>query len=66
VVVVADDAATADALSTALYVLGPERAEAFCARHPEVGAIVVLPGSTGQTVEVRTLNLPAEQWQIFE
>ena len=33
-----DDAATADALSTAFYVLGPEKTEAFCDRHPEVAA----------------------------
>jgi len=44
--VVANDAATADALSTALYVLGVERAERFCRAHPHVGAII-LPDQPG-------------------
>jgi thiamine biosynthesis lipoprotein len=66
VVVVADDAAAADALSTALYVLGPEKAAAFCAAHPRIGAVVVLPSDAGQAVEVRTFNLPAGRWQILE
>ncbi len=39
--VIAPDAATADALATALLVMGREAAEAFCARHPELSAILV-------------------------
>jgi thiamine biosynthesis lipoprotein len=65
VVVIANDAATADALSTALYVLGPEKAEQFCERHDDVAAIMVLP-SHGDTVEVRSFNRAAEIWQQFE
>jgi thiamine biosynthesis lipoprotein len=63
--VVADDAATADALSTALYVLGPEKAEAFCARHPEITAIVSLAGA-GNNVEVLQLNVDDDLWRVDE
>lgn len=41
VTVWATDAVTADALSTALFVLGPDRALAFAAEHPGVEAIVL-------------------------
>ena len=63
VTVLADDAATADALSTAFYVLGPEKTEAFCDRHPEVSALVILPTKSAQQVEVLSLNMPEGAWQ---
>jgi thiamine biosynthesis lipoprotein len=66
VVVIAHDAATADALSTALYVLGPEKAEEFCAAHEEVAAIMVVPSGRGETVEVRSFNGAEQMWQRFE
>jgi FAD:protein FMN transferase len=40
---VAPTAAEADALSTAFYVMGPERVGEFCAARPEVAAILVCP-----------------------
>jgi thiamine biosynthesis lipoprotein len=39
--VVADTAAEADALATAFFVLGVERARAYCAAHPRVGAVLL-------------------------
>ncbi len=53
--VVAPDAATADALATALLVMGAEAAERYCAAHPEIGAVLVSEGAEG-TVQVRTLG----------
>jgi FAD:protein FMN transferase len=41
VTVLAPTAALADALSTAFYLLGPEAAEAYVAKHPEVGVVIV-------------------------
>lgn len=41
VTVVAGSAAVSDALATAFYVGGPELAERYCARHPEVLAIML-------------------------
>lgn len=63
VTVLADDAATADALSTALYVLGPEKATEFCRRHPDVSALISLPCGSATRVETLALNLEDDQWQ---
>ena len=41
VTVLAPTAAMADALSTAFYLLGPEAASAYVAKHPEVGVVIV-------------------------
>jgi thiamine biosynthesis lipoprotein len=38
------DAATADALSTAFMVMGPEEIRQYCSRHPDVSAIIMLKG----------------------
>lgn len=40
--VYADDAATADALSTAFMVMSPAEIEQYCKKHPEVQALVIL------------------------
>jgi thiamine biosynthesis lipoprotein len=62
--VFAPDAATADALSTALFVLGLDKIAEFCQNHPRIGALVVLkrrPGpSDGTRPRVLTFNLPRE------
>lgn len=44
VTVIAPTSAEADALSTAFYLLGPEGAEAYVGRHPEVGVLFLLDG----------------------
>jgi thiamine biosynthesis lipoprotein len=41
VAVVTDDPTIADALSTALFVLGLEQAKQYCDRHPKVSALIV-------------------------
>jgi thiamine biosynthesis lipoprotein len=41
VTVLAPTAALADALATALYVLGPEAAERYCREHPELAMFMV-------------------------
>jgi thiamine biosynthesis lipoprotein len=40
----APDAATADALSTAFMVMGPDEIRQYCSRHPDVSAIIMLKG----------------------
>lgn len=58
--VIAADSATADALSTGLFVLGLDKAITFCENHPEVAALIVLkpdvPVCEGRP-RVLTLNL---------
>ncbi|GMV98689.1 MAG: hypothetical protein AMXMBFR83_30370 [Phycisphaerae bacterium] len=64
VTVLAPDAATADALSTALFVSGLDKTAAFCQNHPEVAALVVLKPRAGphssRRPAVATFNLPRE------
>jgi thiamine biosynthesis lipoprotein len=50
--VLAPNAARADGLSTAFYVLGPEGARAYCGEHPEVAAVLFTPaqGTHGWTL----------------
>ncbi len=55
--VVANDAATADALSTAFFVLGVDEATKFCQQHSDVGALFVCDGSKAGTVQLRRVNL---------
>ncbi len=51
--VLAPTAALADALSTALYVLGPEAAERYCRQHPETAVFMVCRGENGRA-EIRS------------
>ena len=64
--VVAPDAATADALSTALFVLGVDEAIKFCRQHADVGALFVCDGSQAGTVELVRINLPEHEAIVYE
>lgn len=64
--VIAPEAADADALSTALYVLGVEGLPRIAAAGGEFGAIVVLPGRTSGSVRVVVANLDAETCAVPE
>jgi thiamine biosynthesis lipoprotein len=59
--VVANDAATADALSTAFFVLGVGKAMEFCQKHSDVGALFVCDGSKAGTVRLERINLPEDE-----
>lgn len=61
--VVAPTAAEADALSTALYVLGVEKAAEYCASRPELGAILVSAGQQASDVQVSTFGLAPDRWR---
>lgn len=63
--VLAADAATADALSTAFYVLGFEAAKEFCQQHPGLAAIFVCPTSRAGGIEVRTIGLNADEFRTI-
>jgi thiamine biosynthesis lipoprotein len=59
--VLAADGATADALATALFIMGLDKAADFCKDHPEIGAVLVLkPADESHSAEplrVQTFNL---------
>jgi thiamine biosynthesis lipoprotein len=57
--VLAPDAATADALATALYVLGPTGLDVVAPAGGDVAAILVLPSAAAGCVAVATANLAA-------
>ena len=64
VTVTAPSAALADALSTAFYVLGVEKSMDYCAKHPEIAALFVLP-STGGRVQTQAAGF-AEGELVWE
>ncbi|MFK7769968.1 MAG: FAD:protein FMN transferase [Mariniblastus sp.] len=68
--VISNSAAVSDALATAFFVMPLEEIESYCKTHPDVGAIVALPGSKSKSnspttghVEIATFNLSDNQWQ---
>jgi thiamine biosynthesis lipoprotein len=46
--VIAPTAAEADALSTAFYILGVDRARAYCETHPNIGALLLPQGESAR------------------
>jgi thiamine biosynthesis lipoprotein len=63
--VIAQTAEQADALSTALYVLGLDEAREFCAVHPEISALVVTSAAKAGQIELHPLNLPDTAWHAL-
>jgi thiamine biosynthesis lipoprotein len=57
VTVLAPTAAEADALSTAFYVLGLEKALEYCDNHPSIGALLVPPPQQGRRLEPVVRNI---------
>lgn len=66
VTVVAPQAAEADALSTAFYVMGCAAAEQYCAHRPEIGFLMLLPSAGGGAIELFACNLDDDAWQLFD
>jgi len=60
--VIAPDAALADALSTAFFVLGVENALKCCDNFPKVGAIFFPPPKQGRNLEPIFHNVPADRF----
>jgi FAD:protein FMN transferase len=52
--VIAPTAALADALSTAFFVLGPERSLEYCQNHPKISMVIVVPGSRADDLVLHT------------
>ena len=55
--VVAPTSALADALSTAFYVLGPEKTADYCQNHPEIGAVLLTQSSRGGNPEIHIIGI---------
>lgn len=61
--VIAPTAAEADALSTAFYVLGPEKTAAYCAKRPELAAVLVCPASREGDVRLFSFGMDHGRWE---
>ena len=61
--VTAPTAAEADALATAFYVLGVDKARAYCETHPGIGALLLPQGESARPV---VLGLTAEEISVFD
>ncbi len=57
VTVLAPTAAEADALSTALFVLGPREAADVCRRRADLSAVLITPAEHGRGVELTAIGL---------
>jgi thiamine biosynthesis lipoprotein len=60
--VIAPTACAADALSTAFYVMGPEKVGEYCSARPEIAALLVAPGEREGDVRLFAFGLSEEQW----
>jgi thiamine biosynthesis lipoprotein len=61
--VLARNAAEADALSTAFYVMGLEKSRDYCDHHPEVAALLSCPGPRAGTLELHCYGLADDEWR---
>ncbi|MFV1967977.1 MAG: FAD:protein FMN transferase [Pirellulaceae bacterium] len=64
--VVAPTAAVADALATAFFVLGVEKSQALCDKHPEVAALLVRPGRRAGALTLHAINLAEDAWRRWD
>jgi thiamine biosynthesis lipoprotein len=63
--VIAPTAEQADALSTAFYVSGLERARAYCAAHPEISALFCTANQSGIGIDLHPVHLSDEAWRAL-
>jgi thiamine biosynthesis lipoprotein len=60
--VIAPTATEAEGLSTAFYVLGPQKAGEYCAARPEIRALLVAPGDREGDIRLIALGPDCDQW----
>jgi len=60
--VIAPTAALADMLSTALFVMGPQKALDYCATHANIGVVMVTPCSAGKAAEISVAGIAEDVW----
>lgn len=60
--VICASGAVADALATALFVMGRERAVEFCAANPQISAILLEHESPSGRLRIEAINVPEGQW----
>lgn len=63
--VVAPTGALAEGLSTAFYVMGPERVGEYCASRPEIGALLIGPAAREGEIQLHAFGLDDNEWQLL-
>ena len=63
--VVAPSGAEADALSTAFYVMGADRALDYCGSRPDLGAALVCPADRPGGLEIRSIGLEEDELRVL-
>ena len=63
--VLAPTAAEADAVSTALFVMGPEAAVEYCRSRPEIAAVLVCPDRAAREVEITSAGFQQDELNLF-
>jgi len=66
VTVVAPTALLADALSTAMFVMGPKRSAEYAAAHPEIGVLLIEPNRQAGGFAVTAHNLDDDRIRWLE
>lgn len=62
VTVLAPTATEAEGLSTAFYVMGPQKAAEYCATRPQIAALLVAPGDRDGDVRLIALGQDTGRW----
>ena len=63
--VLAPTAAEADAVSTALFVMGPEAAVEYCRSRPEIAAVLVCPDRAARGIEITSAGFQQDELNLF-
>jgi thiamine biosynthesis lipoprotein len=63
-IALAPQAAVADALSTAFYVMGPDRVGRYCKSRPELAAVLVCPAARGPGVDILSFGLEEDDLRL--
>jgi len=61
--VISPSAALSDALATAFFVMELNEVEAYCKAHPDVAALLVVPGKAKGQIQLEWFNLSDDQWR---
>jgi thiamine biosynthesis lipoprotein len=61
--VLAPTATEADALSTAMFVMGMEPAVEYCRAHPHIAAVLVATGEKHGAVDISVIGLDEADWK---
>jgi thiamine biosynthesis lipoprotein len=62
--VISHSAATADALATAFFVIGPENATRYCQQHPGTSFIIATPGERNRVIELHIFGVEKEDLEV--